>query len=722
MAITITINGVDQTAKCQDARNEGGRRLNYNRVAGSPATLTLSTFDKTGGGGGYRPAIDHTVVVVDGATTLFSGVITDIHEQALSDPSTGWDKGILSSVTCTDQNGLLLRDTYSKEYADGTTLKQVLQDLLANPLSGRGITLDGAQANGPALTGFKLVDAYIDDILNSLTTITGYVWDITPGKVLSMISPGSVSCGFSLTDGGGSIYGGVTLEQGRSETYANRVTVVAGPAEQLLKTETITGNGTLDHWVLTYTPMTDANGFILSRGLVNENGADLTLSPPAGGGSYTWTAATNTLTRSGGALPLGQVSTFVYAVQFPISVTVNNGAEQAAHGIYVKRYIADDVTDIATATQLATGLLSRTIAAPQIVRVTHRKGLAKPGQSVVLTFSERNISGTYMITEVSFWNEVDGSFSYAIAAVSGSTQPDSWVEFFKRGGPASSASSSAAPISGSLVPSVSGIFEGDLVANSGQNSTTAGESSLRSYANSAGWGPALLLGRNDLAYRWTIVADADHGATPGTRAKLRFHIPRRGSSIECGFYFEEDGSDNFVMLPGQAIGGLYLGDYAGVTAMTGVDARIKGVLATNAMFFSGLFERSRTTRVGEWIDVAYASGNFTASAGSWTVGSGDQTLYRYTLVGKTMQLAFSILTSTVSATPAELRIAIPGGFTAAQASMTGLIYENDNGTIDFGFANSVSGAGYLALLRKTGNWAASTDNTAVAGLVTLELN
>jgi hypothetical protein len=235
MAITITINGVDQTAKVQSSLLEGGRKLSSSRTAGSPRVLNLYTYDKTGGAGGYRPAIDQTVVVADGATTVFSGVITDIREGALSDASTGFDKGILCAVTCIDQNGLTLRDTYTKTYADGTTVKQVLQDLIANPLSTRGITLDGTQANGAALTGFKFIDAYIDDILNSLTTITGWPWDITPAGVLSMIAPASVSCGFSLTDGGGNLFGGVTVQQGRSENYANRVTVVAGPASQIVK-------------------------------------------------------------------------------------------------------------------------------------------------------------------------------------------------------------------------------------------------------------------------------------------------------------------------------------------------------------------------------------------------------------------------------------------------------------------------------------------------------
>jgi hypothetical protein len=729
MAVTITINGVDQTAKCQDARNEGGRRLIFNRVAGSPATLTLYTFDKTGGGGGYRPAIDHTVVVADGATTLFSGVITDIREQALSDASTGWDKGILSSLTCADQNGLLLRDTYTEEYADGTTLKQVLQDLIANPLSGRSITLDGAQANGPALTGFKFADAYIDDILNSLTTITGYVWDITPGKVLSMVAPGTVSCGFSLTDGGGSIYGGVTIEQGRSENYANRVTVVAGPAAQLLVTETIVGNGVLDHWTLTYTPVTNAAGFIVSAGYVTDDGVFSPLSQYSGGGTnWQWEAATNQLHRTAGALPNTKVATLIYSAQFPISVTVNDAGEQAAHGIYARRFITEDVLDRPTAVQLATGLLSRSIASPQIVHVAHRKGLAKPGQSVVLTFSERNINSTYMIIEVSFWNEVDGSITYALGCVSGSTQPDSWVEYFKRGGSGSTAAASAAPISGALIPTISGIFEGDLVAHSGLDDlVTGGESALTTFSNSGGVGAAVRLGRNDTDYAWVIIADGTKGATPGTIGSLKFQLVRLGSTIECAMKLEEDGAGNYVLLPGEGVaaaGGLYIGDYAAVISGAIPDDRIKGILASDAMFGNGIFERSRTTRMGEWMSVTFNAANFTGNGSmTVTVASGDQVTYAYMLIGKTMKVSLVLNTFTIGGTPNTIvQVAIPGGFTATKA-MGGPVFLVNNNVEEVG-RWEVAASGTVMQFRRlaSANWTTAADVAYLRADVAFEVN
>jgi hypothetical protein len=441
MALTFTIAGVDRTSKVRAAELEGGRQVSFTRVAGSPAALTLSTYDRNGLSG-YRPAIDDTIVVADGATTVFSGVITDIAESSLSDANTGFDTGILCGLTCSDQNGLLLRDSYTKTYASSTTLKAILQDLVTNVLAARGVTLDAAQATGPTLVNVKFADAYTDDILNTLTAETGWVWDITPGKVLSMISPGSVSCGFSLTDGGGGVFGGVGKKQGRSQNYCNRVVLSYGPDAQVVLTDSFTGNGVTTAWALTYAPVPNGAGWILSRGLVHEGAADLPLGrfgvDPT---LWTYDLATNLLHRSS-ALGVGVVATFTYTVQFPQSVTRNNSGEQVAHGVYTKKFEAKDVTDLQLATQLADGLLSQGIAAPLIVTVAHRKGLAKPGQSVAMTFSERGINATFMIVEVGFVSDVDSQLTWTITAVSGSQLQASWVDYFKKDG--SSGTTSAA--------------------------------------------------------------------------------------------------------------------------------------------------------------------------------------------------------------------------------------------------------------------------------------
>ncbi len=145
---------------------------------------------------------------------------------------------------------------------------------------------------------------------------------------------------------------------------------------------------------------------------------------------------------------------------------------------------------------------------------------------------------------------------------------------------------------------------------------------------------------------------------------------------------------------------------------------------TAAYTRNGYFERQRSVALGEWTAVAHAAGNFTASAGSWTVDSGDQSLYRYTLVGKTMTLAWAIINTDVSAA-SVLHLAIPDGFTAA-ATIDGTYLARDaGGAAVFATCRTVSGQGYIELFPTPGTggtWTiTAADNTTVVGHHTFEV-
>ena len=145
-----------------------------------------------------------------------------------------------------------------------------------------------------------------------------------------------------------------------------------------------------------------------------------------------------------------------------------------------------------------------------------------------------------------------------------------------------------------------------------------------------------------------------------------------------------------------------------------------------ALLASGAYyEGTRSTAMGYWIAVAHSAGNFTASTGSWTVDSGDQLVYRYTLIGKTMILSWSIANSDVSA-GSVLRLAIPGSFTAAQ-TINGVHEARDNGGVAvFATCRTVSGQAYIELYPTagtTGTWAiTSSDNTATIGTFAFEVS
>jgi hypothetical protein len=150
---------------------------------------------------------------------------------------------------------------------------------------------------------------------------------------------------------------------------------------------------------------------------------------------------------------------------------------------------------------------------------------------------------------------------------------------------------------------------------------------------------------------------------------------------------------------------------------------IDALIAAAITFGSTISERNRSTPMGEWISVAFAAGNFTGNGSmTWTLASGDQTTFKYTLVGKTMTVSVVLATTTVGGTPnTTLRIAIPGGFTAA-AAMSTTWEVTDNGATTRALAE-VAAAGTLITIVKAagGNWAAATDNTGVKGQITFEV-
>jgi hypothetical protein len=138
----------------------------------------------------------------------------------------------------------------------------------------------------------------------------------------------------------------------------------------------------------------------------------------------------------------------------------------------------------------------------------------------------------------------------------------------------------------------------------------------------------------------------------------------------------------------------------------------------------GFLERGRTVNMGEWTTPTYAAGDFTASASmTWTVDSGDVTTYEYTLVGKKMTVNWFLQTTTIGGSvDVQLKIKIPGGFTAAKRV-----------AVPFWFGNSADGTGlaevaaagtvinlYRTFIAST-NWTLGTNNVYVLGSITFEV-
>lgn len=117
---------------------------------------------------------------------------------------------------------------------------------------------------------------------------------------------------------------------------------------------------------------------------------------------------------------------------------------------------------------------------------------------------------------------------------------------------------------------------------------------------------------------------------------------------------------------------------------------------------------------GNWLAAGFTAGDYTASAGNWTLASGDVTTCRYRLRGKTLEISLFVTTTTVSSTPATLMRAIPGGFTSTARMDAFTLGLNDNGGgWVSGFVGTSASGTTLNFTKASGNWSAATDTTAL---------
>ena len=117
------------------------------QVYGARRVCSFSWYDE--GGVGHHPALDEVVTVTDGATTIFGGIVTQVGEGGVIEPSVS---NLIRSVTATDFTVYCDQRVVNKSYAVGQHLNDILSDLVTTYLSVFSVTLDGAQAQGAAFT------------------------------------------------------------------------------------------------------------------------------------------------------------------------------------------------------------------------------------------------------------------------------------------------------------------------------------------------------------------------------------------------------------------------------------------------------------------------------------------------------------------------------------------------------------------------------------------
>jgi hypothetical protein len=126
---------------------------------------------------------------------------------------------------------------------------------------------------------------------------------------------------------------------------------------------------------------------------------------------------------------------------------------------------------------------------------------------------------------------------------------------------------------------------------------------------------------------------------------------------------------------------------------------------------------------GTWIAVGYAAGDYTASAGTWTVDAGDFAFSRFKQTGTEVAWDIEVTLTSVSNAGAFPRAAYPAGFTVATGRTSQLFRSTDNGVVGTGLA-ILSTAGYAEFRSSPGGagYAISVNNTSIQASMRLEVS
>jgi hypothetical protein len=362
----------------------------------------------------FRPAIGAEVIISEDGTPIFAGYIDTPVEQGIGGDGV---TGIITTIGAVDYNSLAdRRSVVNGGFPAGYTVKQALTSLVGW-LTDYGVTLHASQVDGPALPLLVYDVRTVSSILDEISVITGYLWSIDYTKKLRAFAPGALTAPVSITTANRFAEGDVTAAPART-AYANYIILLAGTGTAEV-TDTFTGDGVTTTFTLTYRLYSD-------RGYITNGAANETLGT---GATWTYNSATNQITRTSAPANLNAIS-ITYIAQFPYAAVADGGA--AAADRVDKVITAPDTFSATVAQALADGYLARSMASEtQTVRYRTRQVGIHPGQTQTITVAGRNISGTYLVTDVTTVNASGNVVFRDVTAVSGTEYPGSWRDAFR---------------------------------------------------------------------------------------------------------------------------------------------------------------------------------------------------------------------------------------------------------------------------------------------------
>lgn len=446
-SIGVTINGVTKAV----------RGLRYSSLVGGIGRASFVVDDPSGS---YIPADDAAVVISLGGSPVWSGEIAEVDVTYLG------EAGVSCAVTAHDAMQLAQRGLYNG-IIPSQTLKATLQLLTTTggALHVVGVSLAAGQVTGPTLGVITAPWWTPQQLLDHLTTLTGYVWRINASHELEMWDVGTKSSGVTLSRANGNV---VEASWTRERfAYRNRQWVVYGPNEIQWVADTFDGDGSAQQFVLRYQVAVQPGTVTVNPGAttypVGTYGVDAL--------EWTYDVATLSIRQDAGATPLtgSQTLTVDYQSQFPNYAFVQDAGEVASRGEWNAAIAAPDILTYAEAVAYGTALIRESIARPQVPRVVTRADGIDPGETVVIDLSDVGLSSvTALVQQV----DVDlvkaddqADPYYTLTCFAGSESVPTAVALWRRlltGSSVAGGLATGGGGGGGVTTVVQGVLEGDL--------------------------------------------------------------------------------------------------------------------------------------------------------------------------------------------------------------------------------------------------------------------
>ena len=361
----------------------------------------------------FRIPLRSEVIVQEDGVRIFAGTVTQTRERGHGGPNL-YDAGgapeIITSITAEDYARIADRVYATTTVADGTLLKDALTALVTDYLSGLGISLHASQVNGPALPAMAFTRVRASEVLTAFSDATGYLSRVDYDKKLRMWAPGDIAAPFNIDefDDPPKWTDDVEVEAILGDTYANRVIVTSDLITEYSHVETFVEGVDTYPYQLEYT-------MFANRGYVTCDTIFETLRTPDDPDAASWTydPATNTITRDAGEPAAGIITSINFDGTFTAYAVAEDAAAIALYGLY--EYVEpprNDITTNAAAQTLANSILAEHLTAgDQIVTYPTRYSAPslRAGQQQSITATARDLSGNYIISEMTVRGEVTES-------------------------------------------------------------------------------------------------------------------------------------------------------------------------------------------------------------------------------------------------------------------------------------------------------------------------